>query len=830
MWSIGIIFLFLKVVKSPTDSFEVIEALFAREQWEEALRGYEGLVKFHDTAPEALYRMGECYYNLGQYTKAITVFRHITEAYKDSYLCPEAIYSIGICWLALGDVKQARKYLIHEIDRFPGYVEEKRVLCGKGILLYVEGKYKDALVFLERLQTKEGLHYKGRCYAKLGDPLRAIEIYKRLIEKYPKTKLAEYSAYAMGDALFENKDYAGALEKYEQFLARYPWTELKPYARYKLGCCYLEKGEYEKAIQCFIYTIKSEDQWLAAHSWYQLGVARMALKRLEEAVNCYNKVKTDFPDMRVAALAHIRHGQSYIIRGDTVGAQIAFKQVTSVYPTGNFAGLGDHLTGISFYIQGRYTEAIEHFQRVIKLYPASELILPSYTMQLFCYLQMGRFEEGASVGTSLYKILNVYDPKEPWVGRAKLYLGELYYYLDRYPKAIDFYDMCLRDFLLPEIKAPAWVGKGWCLLEQGRTKEARDLLKDAYERWSPTDTNLAVSSLYGWGISSFNEGDFEDAYTTFLHGVGGMYPECEVAGNAFYHGGKAIAALGKYGSSIEFWEKVLDEYPDCPRAPDAAFDLGRLYFGAHKWEDALWCYETILEDYPKHELAKEAQFQIGATYFQLREYEDAIREYQKFIDLYPEDSLAQQAKQQIAICLYMWGTEEPEILKELVEKYPESELAAEAQWTIAAGLYNEAVESEDPEAFKEAIREFQKLIVNFPESEKKVDAQYYLILSYRQIKNYEKTVEECRRFLKYFPDDPKVPDILFQLGATYFNAGRWVDALEPFQTIIDKYKDYEKYKRAGYYLGHAYRNLGEKEKAERLLKQFGEEEASAEGK
>ncbi|MBI4722000.1 MAG: tetratricopeptide repeat protein [Candidatus Stahlbacteria bacterium] len=816
--------------KCPTDSFQAVEALFAREQYEEAIKGYESLIKFEDTAAEALYRMGECYYNLHRYEDAITVFRHIMESYKDTYLCPEAIYSTGMCWLVLGDVAMAKKYLIDEIDRFPGYTEDKRVLCGKGICLYAEGKYKDALIFLDRLQTKEGLYYRARCYARLGDPLKAIDIYKDLIAKYAGTKLAEYSAYSMGDALFENKDYPGALEKYTDFLAKYPWTELKDYARYKLGCCHLNKEEYEKSIQYFIYTVKAKDPWLSAHSWYQLGVARMKLKRIDEGVGCYSKVKTDYPDMRVAALAHIGHGQSYIIRGDTVGAQMSFKQVVSVYPTGNFAGLGDHLAGTAFYIQGRYVEAIEHYQKVIKLYPASEALLPSYTMQIFCYLQLGRFEEGASIGTSLYKLITGFDPQEPWIGRAKLYLGEAYYYLDRYPKAIDFYDECIKDFLIPEVKAPAWVGRGWCLLEQGKTKDAHDLLKDAYERWNLTDTNLAISSMYGWAISSFNGQDFEDAYTVFLSGIGELYPECAVAGNSYYHGGKAIAALGKYGSSIEYWQKVLDQYPTCLRAPDAAFDLGRIYFLAGKYDEAIGCYETILEDYTKHPLAKDAQFQLAATYYQLREYENAIREFQKFKDLYPEDSLAPQAKQQIATCLYVWGQEEPDMLKELVEKYPEVDLAAEAQWQIAAAAYNVAVESEAPEDYENAIKEFQRVIVNFPESDKGVDAQYYIIMTYGSIKNYEKRIEECRRFLQYFPKHEKVPDVYFQMGATFFNMGRYVDAIEPFQTILDKYKDYKNYNKAGFWLGNAYRNLGEKEKAERLLKQFKEETIEGEQK
>ena len=144
--------------------------------------------------------------------------------------------------------------------------------------------------------------------------------------------------------------------------------------------------------------------------------------------------------MRVAALSHIKYGQSFIQRGDTTGAQLSFQQVSSVYPTGNFAGLGDFLTGTAFYIQGRFVEAIEHYQQVLRLYPMSEALIPSYSMMLFSFLQMGRYEEGASIGTSFYKLLVGREKGDLWVARGKLYLAELYYYLDRYPKAVDYYD------------------------------------------------------------------------------------------------------------------------------------------------------------------------------------------------------------------------------------------------------------------------------------------------------------------------------------------------------------------------------------------------------
>lgn len=787
--------------------------MFFYRQYKEAIKGYEKLVKYEDTAPEALFRIAECYYNLKEYEKAVQFFEYIIKDYKGYYLCPEALYSLGMCWLTLGDIKAAKHYLIDEIDKFPGYTKEKRVLNGRGMVLFAEGKYKDALIYLKPLRTKEGLYYKAKCYAGLGNPLEALQIYKELVNKYPGTKLAEYAFYSMGDALFESKDYAGAIRKYEDFLELYPWSELKGYARYKLGCSYLHEGEYEKAITCFHFGIQSHDPWLTAHAYYQLGTALLLVERSQKAIEAYQRVKTDYPDMRVAALANIKYGQTYLTRDDTLGAQISFQQVASVYPTGSFAGLGDYLAGTNEFVQGKYIEAIEHYQRVLKLFPGSEVLIPSYTMMLFCYNQMGSYSEGAATGISFYKLLE--GKKGIWVGRAKLFLAELYYYLDRHQKAKDLYDEVLTSYPFLELKALAYIGKAWCILEEGRYDVAHQMLKEAYERWS-ADTSLALSSIYGRGIASFNKRDFEDAYQCFLFGIGESYSESELAGDAFYHGGKALAATGRYANAIEYWEKVLSDYPDCASAPIAAFELGRTYYLAGDYEKAINYYKLILNQYPYSQTARDAQFQIGSTYYTAGNFKDAIQEFQKVIDLYPEDPLAIQAKDQVEISYYRWGQENPEILKQFVRLHSDADLAADAQWEIAAQLYND-------EDYEGAIKEFRKLIVDFPKSERAAEAQFFIISAYGALQDYEKRIEACKKFIEYFPDAEQVSEVYYQLGATYFNLAKYEEAIKAFQEIIDKYPDSEHYREAGYFLGACYKNLGEKDKGEKLMEKFKKE-------
>lgn len=799
--------------KSPVERLEEVEVLFAHRQYEKAIEGYRQLTGFEETAPEALYRIGECHYNLGEYNKAIYAFRDIIDKYAESYIVPEAIYACGMAYLARGDTKRAEEYLVKKIDAFPGYSEDKRILSGRGILLYFEGKYEEAMECFKDAVTKEGLFYRAKCLAHLGKPLGALAIYKRLADAFKDEPLAEYCHYGMGDALFYNRDYAGAIDKYEFFIEKYPRSHLKEYARYKLGCCYFHGGDYEASLECFKHSKDSDDRYLGAHSLFMMGEALTKVGRINEAIARYQEVKSSYPDLRVAAIANFNYGRSYITLGDTLNSLIAFNQIATMYPTGSFAGMGDYLVGVTFLSEGRYTEAIEKFHDIIRFYSISEIAIPAYTMMVYIYTHMKNNPEGVSVASAFEHLIE--GKNDIWSGRARLLLGELYYYMGRVPLAKSFYESVLQNYEgVTSLKAPAFVGKAWCILAEGRYETARDMFESAFKRY-PSDTSIAVASLYGWGIACFNMGKYDDAYQVFLFGIGDEYSNSPIAGDAYYYGGKALFVTQKYANAIECWEKVLNKYPECKSAPNAAFDLAVTYSQATEYRKAISYFNLIVNQYPESELVREAQFQLAATYFNSGDFVNAIREYDKFRSLYPDDSQAQAAREQIELSYYMLGQKNPEAIDVLISEYPTSEYAAEAQWTKAGTAFND-------EDFARAIIEFRKLVTNFPESPHAEDAQYYIILSYAKLKQPLKQLEEIEKFIRYFPESDKVSSVLNIMGVVYYNSGRYEDAIKTFRKVLNEYPDGEEYNKAGRYMAKTYRAMGEEEKANEYISKFGE--------
>jgi len=110
-------------------------------------------------------------------------------------------------------------------------------------------KYKD----FDR--TDEVLFFLGKNLMDMGDEKKSLVAYKRLIEKYPKSKYQPDAHLAFGEYYFNNSKakrdvLEKALESYKK-AAGFPDSQVYGYALYKQGWCYFNLTEYEKAMDQF---------------------------------------------------------------------------------------------------------------------------------------------------------------------------------------------------------------------------------------------------------------------------------------------------------------------------------------------------------------------------------------------------------------------------------------------------------------------------------------------------------------------------------------------------------------------------------------------------
>jgi tol-pal system protein YbgF len=73
-----------------------------------------------ELADNASYWIGECYYLMSDYRKALDQFRGVTERFSDKDKAPDALLKMGFCYEKIGDAAHARETFNAVITKFPG--------------------------------------------------------------------------------------------------------------------------------------------------------------------------------------------------------------------------------------------------------------------------------------------------------------------------------------------------------------------------------------------------------------------------------------------------------------------------------------------------------------------------------------------------------------------------------------------------------------------------------------------------------------------------------------------------------------------------------------
>jgi TolA-binding protein len=789
----------IKLFLQATELFEAGEYDKARETFQLSIN--KGLGEYKN---EALYRIAECYYNTGHYKKALSIFYRVNSESRDTYLYPESIYGIASCHIALKNWEEAERSLLQLTSEYPGYKDSDKTKVTNAIIAFGKGNYEEVTELLKNIETKEALFYKAKAYFYIEDHIKSLAAFKKLTDEFPESPLARYACYYMGDVLFFSGNYSGALFKYNDFLERYPYSTLKEYASYKLAVCYYNEDNYLKTIETLQPILNSQDIFLAAHSNFLYGKSLKGLSREEEALAIFTKVVSNYPELKVASLANIEMGQVFLAMGDTTQARIVYQQMSSKYASGETIGLGDYLAGGLSFTEGDYLSTKKHLNKILRYYWGSDITCPSIALLLRTY----NFERDYELTIALGKALLTKESCEKndiWKGRAMSELAEAYYQTDQYEDAKNLYQEIIKEFVYsdPELLATAQAGYGWCLLHENRY----DITENQFEKVISAygmDTTALVNSCFGNGIALYNNEEYEKALS-FFEGIIKISPDHPLKPKAIFYAGKSYYNLEYYRQAINSWELILEKYRNSDIAPRAAFEIGMTYFQAFKYSQAAPYFQIVIDEYPNSELVPEAMIALGNNYYNGQDYRKAIDAFSKFIELYPNDSLAEEAKQTLSSAYYMSGQENPQLLNEFIEQFPSDPKAALAHYNLAVDLYEKGNK-------EQALEEFRKVVINFPETEYAEDAQVNVIKIFDERKDYEKLVSEANLFTEYFPDSKKAPLALFYKGSGYFYLGDYGKAIEAFRKIISDYPDSEYISNATYNLDQCYKKLGSTER------------------
>ena len=323
--------------------------------------------------------MAECYFKSGRYQEALSRYNAINS--NDGDFVKQAVYSKGYCYFNLGNYDNAAYQFSEFIEKYPNdtritdaklrladsYFGSKNFTAASRIFkqIFQSGKYStdDPYTYYQYAQAL----YKS------GETESAINEFRTLQQKFPKSVYAENSLFTIGFIRFQNGEFKDAIVDYRNVLLVYKNSSLAPVVYYSIGDAYFNMEIYDSAIvnyQNVLTKYPSSDYVFDAINGIQYSYVVMG--KPESAVNLIDRFVGQNPNLKFSDQIYFKKGEIYYSQRDYQNAKISYQEFIAKYPKSNYVPEAYYWLGKSSQNLKQDDEAIFYFNKVFESYPGSE--------------------------------------------------------------------------------------------------------------------------------------------------------------------------------------------------------------------------------------------------------------------------------------------------------------------------------------------------------------------------------------------------------------------------------------------------------------------------
>ncbi|MEW6264167.1 MAG: tetratricopeptide repeat protein [Thermodesulfobacteriota bacterium] len=441
---------------------EIYTLLGKRDLAKEALNAVLAKHPKGDLVIEALFRLGQAYFQDGLFSQANEVFKEALNRDNEFYVRhPEILNLMGEGYSHLGRQDLARAYLFHSLNLNPNAPNADLLMARIGDAYKESGQDEQAIgIFTLTRQIYPGTsgdlisHMRLAEYGALrslfkpegifravenGTQETILKMYKDIAETKQDSPLIQLALFRMGQAHFKQENWPAALEAFKTLLTKYPKSSLAAEARQ-----YINKALV--ALTGDLY----------------------ALKKYNELTALYNENKKLISEDN---LPEVRHFLAL-----TNAAQNLPSEAAALWESNkDYAEHGDErLFGLAqAYIQlGRYEEAIRTLAEFRKQFPNHKLANQALVDQARAELALGR-EDQALVHLEAAMAVDSSLAKD---GQAQQLLSQLYLKRKDWDKALPALEKALAAYKGQPGREQdvfwLYARMGQVLIQQGRVEEA----------------------------------------------------------------------------------------------------------------------------------------------------------------------------------------------------------------------------------------------------------------------------------------------------------------------------------------------------------------------
>lgn len=429
---------------SNTDFYQLGYTYFQQKEYENAITQFNKIIDGKDfVAQNGYYHLGECYFKTDKKQQALNAFKSASEMDFDKKIQEDAnlnyaklSYEIGNSYQAVPDVLSS---FLYKYPNSPSKNEIETLLINS----YITSKnYAAALTLLEKNNSAESkvayqkvLFYRGIELYTDGNYQEALKMFKKSITSQRNEKITARATFWKGETEYVLDNFNEALLSFKQFDG---YTEAKTTPEFKninynIAYAYFKQKEYEQAgnyFQKFIdgskddkvrlndsYLRLGDSRFVSAKYWpamdaynkaiemkaidadyaaFQKALSYGFVSRNDKKIEDFNKFLQNFKTSQYRDDALFELGNTYVTENKTDLAVKTYDQLLIEFKNGSFASKAILRQGLVYYNGQKDELAIAKFKKVASEYPRTPEALEAVSTARLIYMDNGKVEEYAT--------------------------------------------------------------------------------------------------------------------------------------------------------------------------------------------------------------------------------------------------------------------------------------------------------------------------------------------------------------------------------------------------------------------------------------------------
>ncbi len=390
------------------------DGIYLRGFYETALSEYLVLIRDNPGSPHeaaALYRVGECYRQMGNQAGAERFYKRVAQDYPQSPQAPRA--ELRRAEIAIADQQYATAQAILTAQQSRAAAPETAAAAG---------------------------YYLGYSRMKNNDAAGADAAYRQVLADFADSPYASYAALDLAALHAKDKTAAAQMAAwYEQAVAAAATPAAKAEALFRWGDWAYRNEEYQQAADTLqSLLLELPDQPRARDAWLAAGWSLYFLERTPEAMELAEKLAHAAPDAQLTA-AGIYLRANCLRKLNRDGEALAdYETVTRDYPRTDYAPRAAYEIMVTRFKRGEYDKALVAAPAQPDKTQAADVLW----MRAEAERQLGRLDDARSHWEALVKEF----PRAAQAAPALLRLGEMAREAGRQDEAAAWFQRVAADY------------------------------------------------------------------------------------------------------------------------------------------------------------------------------------------------------------------------------------------------------------------------------------------------------------------------------------------------------------------------------------------------